>query len=67
LDISGQQHVRDARRRTDLKRRQEDTWGNRLGSAVDVFRRVDELKGDAAGRQLVIDEDGRLRGMREDR
>ncbi|HJN79709.1 MAG: SPFH domain-containing protein [Phycisphaerales bacterium] len=67
LDISGQQHVRDARRRTDLKRRQENTWDNRLGSALDVFRRVDELKGDAAGRQLVIDEDGRLRGMREDR
>jgi len=67
LDISGQQHVRDARRRSDLKRREENTWGTRIGSAVDVFRRVDELKGDTAGRQLVIDEDGRLRGMREDR
>ncbi|MDP6890558.1 MAG: hypothetical protein QF471_04450 [Phycisphaerales bacterium] len=67
LDISGQQHVRDARRRSDLKRREENTWGTKLGTAVDVFRRVDELKGDAAARQLVIDEDGRLRGMREDR
>lgn len=67
LDISGQQHVRDARRRSDLKRREEKTWDTRLGTAVDVFRRVGELKGDAAGRQLVIDEDGRLRGMREER
>ncbi|MDP6890944.1 MAG: SPFH domain-containing protein [Phycisphaerales bacterium] len=67
LDISGQQHVRDARRRSDLKRREEDTWGTRLGTALDVFRRVDELKGDAAARQLMIDEEGRLRGMREER
>lgn len=66
LDISGQQHVRDARRRSDLKRREDATWSQSIGSAVDVFRRVDELKGDAAGRQLRIDEDGRLRGMREE-
>jgi regulator of protease activity HflC (stomatin/prohibitin superfamily) len=66
LDISGQQHVRDARRRSDLKRREEMTWGTQIGSATDVFRRVEELKGDDAARQLVIGEDGRLRGMREE-
>ena len=66
LDISGQQHVRDARRRTDLKRREAKTWDTEIGSAIDVFRRVDELKGDSAARQLVIGEDGRLRGMRQE-
>jgi regulator of protease activity HflC (stomatin/prohibitin superfamily) len=66
LDISGQQHVRDARRRSDLKRREAKTWGTQIGSAIDVFRRVEELKGDDAARQLVIGEDGRLRGMREE-
>ena len=67
LDISGLQHVRDTRRRFDLKKRGDDAWDNEIGSAIDVFRRVDELKGDAAARQMVIDESGRLRGGREGR
>ncbi|MDP7070037.1 MAG: SPFH domain-containing protein [Phycisphaerales bacterium] len=67
LDISGLQHVRDARRRTDLQRRSDETWGGTLGTAVDTYRRIGELKGDKAARQMVIDESGRLRGMREDR
>jgi regulator of protease activity HflC (stomatin/prohibitin superfamily) len=67
LDISGLQHVRDTRRRFDLKKRGDDAWDTEIGSAIDVFRRVDELKGDAAARQLVIDESGRLRGGREGR
>ncbi len=67
LDISGLQHVRDARRRTDLQRRGDETWDQDLGSAVDAFRRVGELKGDKAARQMVIDESGRLRGMREEK
>ena len=67
LDISGLQHVRDTRRRFDLKKRGDDAWDNEIGSAIDVFRRVDELKGDAAARQLLIDESGRLRGGREGR
>ena len=66
LDISGLQHVRDTRRRTDIKRRGDATWSQQIGSAVDQYRRVDELKGDDAARQLKIDESGRLRGMRED-
>ena len=32
---------------------------------MDLFKRVEELKGDAAARQLRIDDSGRLRGMRE--
>jgi len=66
LDISGLQHVRDTRRRSDIKRRGDETWAQNIGTAVDSFRRVDELKGDKAARQLKIDESGRLRGMRED-
>jgi regulator of protease activity HflC (stomatin/prohibitin superfamily) len=67
LDISGLQNVRDTRRRFDLKKRADDAWDKEIGSSIDVFRRVEELKGDAAARQMVIDESGRLRGGREGR
>jgi regulator of protease activity HflC (stomatin/prohibitin superfamily) len=65
LNISGLQHVRDIRRRADMTQREQDTWRNRPGSDMDLFKRVEELKGDAAARQLRIDDSGRLRGMRE--
>jgi len=67
LDISGLQHIRDARRRRDMDRREDDTWGQKVGSAVGMYQDISELKGDKAARQLVIDEQGRLRGRREDR
>ncbi|MCP4759063.1 MAG: hypothetical protein GY894_11045 [Planctomycetes bacterium] len=66
LDVSGLQHVRDTRRQTDMQRRSDDNWGQAIGSAVDRYRRIGELKGEKAARQMVIDESGRLRGMRED-
>ena len=66
LNISGLQHVRDIRRREDMQRRESETWSSRPGSDMDLFKRVDELKGDAAARQLKIDESGTLRGMREE-
>jgi membrane protease subunit HflK len=67
LDISGLQHVRDARRRADLTQRGEENWDTLAGSAMDRFRRVEDLKGDSAARQMHIDEQGKLHGRRQGR
>ncbi len=65
LDISGLQHVRDVRRRADLTQRGEENWDTLAGTTMDRFRKVQDLKGDKAARRLHVDEQGRLRGRRE--
>jgi len=67
LDISGLQHVRDARRRADLTQRGDENWDTLAGTAMDRFRRVEDLKGDKAARRLHIDEQGKLQGRRQGR
>lgn len=65
LNITGSQTVKDLRRSLRLDRVDAETWSSGFrGSALDQFQDVSEVKMDRAGRQLAIDEKGRVGGLR---
>ncbi|MCH2136967.1 MAG: hypothetical protein MK101_10375 [Phycisphaerales bacterium] len=66
VDITGSQTVRDMRRSLKLDQVDAEIWAAGFsGSATDQFQHIDEIKMDDAGRQLAVDEKGRISGMRE--
>jgi hypothetical protein len=68
IAISGSHAVRDLRRSLRLDEVDTATWATGYtGSDLDQFQGIEELKMDKAGRQLAIDEKGRIKGMRQDK
>jgi len=66
VDITGSQAIRDLRRSLRLDRVDAEVWADGYGgSAVDQFQRIEEIKMDRGGRQLAVDEKGRISGLRE--
>jgi regulator of protease activity HflC (stomatin/prohibitin superfamily) len=66
VDLTGSQTIRDLRRSLRLDRVDAETWAaGYSGSSIDQFQRIEEIKMDKAGRQLAVDEKGRISGLRE--
>jgi len=66
LNITSSQVIKDLRRTMRLDRIDSEAWQRGFtGSALDQFQDESEIKMDAGGRQLAIDEKGRVKGMRE--
>ena len=68
IGITGSQAVRDLRRSLRLDQVDYETWAHGYtGSDLEQFQGIEELKMDKGGRQLAIDEKGRIKGMRQDK
>ena len=66
VDLIGSQAVRDLRRSLRLDRVDSEAWSAGFsGPATDQFQRIEEIKMEGAGRQLAVDEKGRISGQRE--
>ena len=65
VDIAGSQAVKDLRRSLRLDRMDAEAWKDGMrGTALDQFQDISEIKMDRGGRQLAIDEKGRVSGQR---